>query len=226
MGVLVAVLIHREVHRLHRMRRSTLAAARFLEEEKGLYPVMVTLTYAPSATWERRQVAGFLKTCREWSRRLGFKFRYVWVMELTQRGVPHYHVLTWLPRGITLPKPDKRGWWRYGMTRVEKARNAIGYLVKYVSKGCALGSLPKGARLCGAGGLAKADREKKTWSLLPRWVRQMWPSEDRPARAKGGGFLNRATGEVQPSPWQVVLFGPKWAWVEIEQREVLLGIRQ
>lgn len=220
----MAVIVDRAQHRLGRMRQSVLTAAGFLEAREGR-GIMVTLTYAPSAAWARCQIALFLKNVREWCRARSVRFRYVWVMELTKLGRPHYHVLIWLPRGLTLPKPDKRGWWPHGMTKIEWARNAIAYLVKYVSKGSLLQRFPKGARICGCGGLDATQRQKKSWSLMPAWVRNLWPAEDRPTRAKGGGFVNRETGEWQPSPWAVVLFGPRWVWTELERVSVLVERR-
>ena len=65
----------------------------------------------------------------------GIFIHYVWVLELTKRGRPHYHVLFWLPRGISMPKADKQGWWRHGMTNTVPARSPVGYLCKYTSKG-------------------------------------------------------------------------------------------
>ena len=63
---------------------------------------------------------------------------------------------------------------------------------------------------------------KKSYALLPRWVREVFDLEDTPKRAPGGGFLSRVTGEWLPSPWRVVLHGPKWAWVEVERIDALL----
>ena len=58
---------------------------------------------------------------------------YVWVLELTKRGRPHYHVLFWLPKGVSMPKADKQGWWKHGMTR-SGGHSPVGYLCKYTSK--------------------------------------------------------------------------------------------
>jgi Protein of unknown function (DUF3296). len=40
--------------------------------------------------------------------RRGHKLPYVWVAELQKRGALHYHVLLWLPRGLTLPNPTSK----------------------------------------------------------------------------------------------------------------------
>ena len=51
----------------------------------------------------------FKKCVREWARRKDIFIHYVWVLELTKRGRPHYHVLFWLPKGVSMPKADKQG---------------------------------------------------------------------------------------------------------------------
>ena len=96
---------------------------------------MVTLTYRDDVDWSPRQVSNYLKCVREWARRKGIFIHYVWVLELTKRGRPHYHVLFWLPKGVSMPKADKQGWWKHGMTRSEWAYSPVGYLCKYTSKG-------------------------------------------------------------------------------------------
>jgi hypothetical protein len=207
--------------RLRRMRRSVLTGSRLLLE--GLQhggnrfrAALLTLTYRPGVGWSPRHVSAILACIREYLRRRGLTFRYVWVMELTQAGIPHYHLLIFLPRGLTLPKPDKRGWWPHGLTRIEWARNAVGYLAKYASKGQE-GAFPKGARLHSSGGLDKAQRVIRSWWMLPAWVRELWGSEHRPMRAKGGGFVSRLTGEHFPSPWRIVSRAKDWRWVELAQ---------
>lgn len=155
---------------------------------------MITLTYRPDVTWRPEHVSAALKI---WRREVGpWPLRYVWVMELTKRGVPHYHVLVWLPPGVRLEKPDQSGAWPHGWSRIEAARNAVGYLVKYASKGTAEGqSIPRGARLFGVGGLDAARRLRRAWKMLPRYMRQECSPEDRVRRARGGGWISAATGQ-------------------------------
>jgi hypothetical protein len=157
-----------------------------------------------------------LACIREYLRRRDLPFRYVWVMELTQAGIPHYHAVIFLPFGRSLPKPDKQGWWPHGMTRIEWARNAVGYLAKYASKGQG-GDFPKGARLYSSGGLDNAQRSIRSWWMLPGWIRELWGSEHRPRKAKGGGFLSRLTGEHLPSPWRMVGRADNWKWIELSR---------
>ena len=216
------VTVFRHEARLKRMRRSVITSARLMEEDgqRGGFrwkTAMLTLTYRPDVEWDRGHVTGCLKAIRDYLRRRGHRFRYVWVLENTKAGKPHYHVLIWLPRGITLPKPDKRGWWPHGWTRIEWARNPVGYLAKYASKGDGGHAFPKGARLCGSGGLSLRARLERAWWMAPQWVKDRFSVEDRPVRAPGGGWMSRVTGEHLPSPWRLVRAGPGWLWAQFEQ---------
>lgn len=194
------------VRRLSRMKRGVQTAAQIIEafNDGGRYrAAFVTLTYRPDATYRKRQVADFLKCVRRWCQRRGYACRYVWVMELTKRGVPHYHVMIWIPRGERLPKPDRAGWWPYGATQIQWARSPVGYLVKYASKGDSGCALPRGARLFGCGGLTAHERQTKSWRLLPLYVRREFERDDKPMRAKGGGWLSPVTGAWLPA-WRLI----------------------
>lgn len=117
-------------------------------------------------------------------------------------------ILLWLPKGVTLPKPDKQGWWPWGHTRIEWARRPVGYLVKYASKGRDGLGFPKGARIHGCSGLDRERRSERAWCLSPGWVRDLWPEwQVEPRRAKGGGWVAKASGEWVPSPYGVVFAG-------------------
>lgn len=189
-GVLTAARLHTE--------QATKGGARYL-------PVMLTLTYADSGQWNPRHIADLMKHVRQWMTRRGALCRYAWVMELTKAGRPHYHVMFWLPKGLSLPKPDKRGWWRHGSTRVERARNAVGYMAKYCSKGAdSPFSFPEGARIHGCGGLDESARNERSWWLCPAWVRERWPDPAyRPRVSEGGGWYSLETGDWAPSPYRV-----------------------
>lgn len=181
--------IDAQASRLRRMRTGVLTWARCVSEwtpttGRRWWCAMVTLTYGPRATWEARHISQTLACLGEWARRhkrlRGLRLPYTWVLELTQAGVPHYHLLVWLPVGTQLPKFDRRGWWRHGHTRVEAARNAVGYIAKYASKGVALtllGEVPRGARLSGRGGLPRQCMQAREarWWRLPGWLRERFP---------------------------------------------------
>jgi len=124
---------------------------------------------------------------------------------MQKRGAIHYHVVVWLPKGLTLPKPDKQGWWRHGMTNIEWARRAVGYVAKYASKGQDIrgDQLPAGARIHGCGGHEVEERQERSWWALPGWLRELWGMEHSAKRCSGG-WVSRLTGEVVRSPWRLV----------------------
>ena len=164
---------------------------------------MVTLTYRDDVDWSPRQVSNYLKCVREWARRKGIFIHYVWVLELTKRGRPHYHVLFWLPRGISMPKADKQGWWRHGMTNTVPARSPVGYLCKYTSKGIdfdSWGKLPRGGRLYGHGGYTPSMRITRAWLIAPSWVRELIDQCDG-VRKVGCYWVNRVSGMAIRSPF-------------------------
>lgn len=196
--------------RLKRLKQGVITGARLHTEEttRGgfrVYGVMLTLTYREGLPWEPRHIADLMKHIRQWMNRRGVPARYVWAMELHKSGLPHYHVVLWLPKGISLPKPDKRGWWPHGSTRIEKAKNAVGYIAKYASKGDTGRAFPEGARIHACGGLDMPGRLERSWWLCPAWVRQRWPSPAySPRPFKGGGWFSPETGEWEDSPFVVV----------------------
>jgi hypothetical protein len=216
----------RKMSRLKRMKKSVLTAARLHDEamkakKVRFRAVMITLTYKPKTGWKSEHMSTFIRHCRQYCKRRGFTFRYVWVAELQEKRLiryncsveeaVHYHILVWLPKGITFPKPDKQGWWPHGMTKLEWVRkSAVGYVAKYASKGQGgRFEFPKGCRICGSGGLNEAARSERAWWMLPRWVRDYWGMEEKPRRFSGGGFVSLITGEWKPSPWLVEIIEGK-----------------
>lgn len=145
----------------------------------GFRRLFVTLTYAANSKGNKRDVSECIQRFREWAGRMGTRVRYVWVAEVQKRGALHYHLLLWLPRHLHLPKLDRRGWWRHGMTKVETARNPVGYLVKYASKCRAedLAKLRKGTRLYGYGGGWPAAREMLRDKLRGHWITKVRQAE-------------------------------------------------
>lgn len=202
--------------RLKRMKRGVITSARLHQQSmpSGWKACMVTLTYAPASLWAADQISAFLRHARQWLKRRSVAFRYVWVHESTKSGLPHYHVVFWLPKRVRLPKPDRAGWWPWGLTRIELARNSVGYLAKYASKGDSDTPPPKGARIHGQGGLPEAARLERAWWLSPAYIRDRCLPADRPQRAPGGGWLLKASGEWFPAAYRLVSFGA--GYVEIE----------
>lgn len=194
--------------RLRRLRRSVITAARMHEFEllgQRWKPAMVTLTYRQVGAWHPRHISDLLGRIRVWMRRRSIPLRYVWVAELQQRGALHYHAVLWLPRGFTLPKPDKQGWWPHGSTRIEWARQPAAYLAKYASKlDSKVGiGFPPGARLHGRGGLAEFGRSVAQWFNLPQWAKEVCDLAGRAVRVKGIGLVDRESGVCLPSPWRL-----------------------
>jgi hypothetical protein len=192
--------------RLSKMRRRTLTRSRVqVEEAAALWPNhlvdFVTLTYAPGDEWSPRHIAECAQRYRDQAARDDVPFRYEWVAELqlkrmkrrgeSSRECLHYHMLVWRPNGYEFPKPDSRGWWSHGMSNVEVARNPVGYLSKYASKGTEGESLPPRVRISGGGGLSEIGRREVAWWLLPRYVREAFPIVGAKVRREvGGGWLN------------------------------------
>lgn len=194
--------------RLRRMSRAVLTASRMHEYElsgRRFKPAMLTLTYREVGAWHRHHISALLRHIRQWMKRRGHRLRYVWVAELQQRGALHYHVLLWLPRGVTLPKPDKQRWWTHGSTKIEWARKPAGYLAKYASKlDSKVGiGFPPGARLHGCGGLEQFGASVAAWFRLPKWAREVCDLAGRAVRVKGTGLVDRESGVCLPSPWRL-----------------------
>ncbi|RJG00957.1 rolling circle replication-associated protein [Noviherbaspirillum sedimenti] len=173
--------------------------------KKHFNVVMVTLTYERD-TWEDTHMAGYISCVRMWmKRRTGQPLRYIWVAEMQKRGVIHYHALFFMPKGITMPKADKQGWWKHGSTKTERAAAPVRYVMKYASKFDSKNGFPKGARTYGVGGLDQTACNSRRWFNLPAFIKARASISDKWERAVGGGWLERATGKVWPSEWGVCL---------------------
>ncbi len=200
----VKIKLDPHASRVTRLRSALLTGARLHCEQRSKWRVaMLTLTYRPDVEWFAFQISDCLRLIRQYLARKGVEFRYIWVQEHTKRGMPHYHVLIWLPLGLSLPKPDKRGWWPHGMTKIEWARNAVGYIAKYASKADSLHPFATGARIYGVGGLTGSALIKWRWWRLPGWLRDIAASTDLFVRHVGGGFVSRVSGEIIFSPFIV-----------------------
>jgi len=197
-----AIALDVALMRKKRLRRSVLNATNALEAQlpKNMRykKAMLTLTYGDDIEWNPRHITGLIKCIREYLRRKGHNFYYVWVLENTKAGRPHYHILMWLPKGVTLPKPDKRGWWKQGHTKIEWVRkNAAAYIAKYCSKATDSQGFPKGAHLHGCGGLSECQRLLRSFWNIPQYVREHFGFNPflRIVRAVGGGWVSNTTGE-------------------------------
>lgn len=213
--------------RAQRLKKSVITGARLHDQEaqkgstRGAW-YMLTTTYASGRRASPRDVSELLKRIRGYFNRAagradryrGSRFRYLWVLELTKSLRPHYHVLLWIPRGIFIPHVDRSGWWPHGLTKFEKARNAVGYLAKYASKFCgaAAEALPKGFRTHAVGGLSDESKRELRWWKAPSEAREfLGPLAD--IRKALGGYADKLSGVFWPSPWRVLfLNGRTFAW--------------
>ena len=213
-----AIEIDQHEMRLRRLKKNVITSARLHERDlrgSEYHCLFITLTYRshkqdwwnPLAGWEPKQITSYINAVKLWYKRRGYACRYVWVLELTKKGRPHYHVMFWHPKKLSMPKADKRGWWPHGMTNTQKARNAVGYLAKYASKGGDFHLLPRGGRIYGIGGHSAGARVERAWWNLPVGVRRWGFPADRWRRAPGGGWVCRASGEWRASLWSVLLHG-------------------
>lgn len=209
-----------KVLRIKRLRRTIRNAAnahtKELQDAGVKYTAhFLTLTYAPGVDWSPRHISALIKSYRQYFADKDIKLRYVWVGEIQERRVSntgehgvHYHVVFWLPKGIAVPKSDKRGWWPHGMTNTQKARNPTAYIMKYATKGTKC-KFPKGFRTHGSGGLSKDSRLSVAWWNIPKYVRDtLGDFSARICRASGGGWVSRLTGEWIPSLYKIISFSP------------------
>jgi len=200
--------------RMQRVRRGLLSAAAVIEEQLQSHGVryraaMVTTTYRNGVSWSPLHLTVSLRALKEWARRRGIWVKYVWRLEFTQRGVPHYHVLVWLPRGRTMPLWDKRGWWPHGMTNAQWAQRPVGYMAKYAAKGADWPpgtAATRGARWFGAGGLGAEGRLRALWRCAPRWLRDCWP-QGEPLKRLASSWWRLGTFCELRSPWAAELVG-------------------
>lgn len=194
-----------QAKRVNRMRKLVIAASRAIQTDlqRGGFRfrcAMITLTYRPEEQWQPKQIARLMACYRSWLKRRGVPLQGVWVLELTKRGKPHYHLLLWLPKGLTPPKPDKQGWWPHGMTNCTWARSPVGYAAKYASKDeTKSGPMPKGARMFGVYGV---PLHLGHWRA-PGWMQKLSKPGDKVNCRKGGWWVNHSSGWGFRSPWQM-----------------------
>jgi len=212
--------LNEERRRFGRMRRKLLTAARLMVDTwRGSRArwVMVTLTYADGVLFEPKHISRFVDRVRKYLAKHGQPCRYVWALEATQRGRPHYHCLFQLSYRVELPKPDQAGWWVHGHTKIEVAKRAVGYVAKYASK-AGSGIWWKGARCFGMSGLSEGARAVLSFWSAPRWVRVAFGFCDDagslpetevhlPVRRVRGGFVWEQTGEFAECPFVVKFAG-------------------
>jgi hypothetical protein len=211
-GVLAGIVVCKDEARFTRLQKNIGIAAKLhmLDLPRKANVCMVTCTYRDGNDWRPYHVTVYLKAVREWfKRKTGKLLQYVWVAETQERGAIHYHAIFWLPRGLTMPKADKRGWWSHGMTNTLRATKPVGYLMSYAKKLASKKGIPHGARIYGVGGLPLASRCIRRWINWPSFVQARAAVTDVFAPAPGGGWCDRATGEWWPSEYGLAYSTPR-----------------
>jgi len=207
MSEAVAIRELNRERRIRRMRRVVIASADATRALRGfrVKGILVTLTYRDSSPWRSEDVTRYVNCVRQWLRRRGVRCRYQWVLELTKRGRPHYHVLFWVPQGTKLPKPDSSGQWVNGLSNIAAARRPVGYLVKYATKGGLDGELlPRGARLFGCGAAEDCVRLARHRAGLPAWLNEAASPCSRVVRVVRVGWVEADTGAIHRTPYEVL----------------------
>ena len=205
----------------YRDKKNSLLYAQSVRSKGTYYPVFITLTYRDQDLWDAKDISKLVDVYRkDWIQRLGRDadhFRYVWVAEMQKRGVIHYHLVLWCPRGKSLKKPDSSGIWTKGMSNIVGVKKGvIGYLSKYLSKGSQPAEFngkkvyfPKGARIFGMGGLSVATKRKIAYQKLPRFVRAMFDHADGRIHKVLGGYRQGTTEIVSNYTFQVIKMNPE-----------------
>jgi len=167
--------------RLDKLRKKLQAwslACAGLWSTKGVKKCMVTLTYdtkgllVPASEWSPKHVSVFIDRLKK---RKGLTvLAYSWVVELQERGVPHYHIVI-IYQGV-VPYPDKSGLWRYGLSNVKFRLRSPYYLIRYTGKEKQknFSLLPSGSRA-----YAVSISDKYTYNimkslLLPEVIRERY----------------------------------------------------
>ena len=166
----------------------------------------ITVTYRPEETWDAGDVRTLVKHYRQWAARRGVRLGIVWVAEThgggRNHGQIHYHLVIFVPRGLTPPMPDKQGWWRKGMSNCKWSYRPVGYMAKYASKGLSGPPMPRGARLWGVSGLGVSIRARLALALAPKWLRDFCQPDEIVKRIAHGWWRNCTTGWEYRTPWE------------------------
>jgi hypothetical protein len=93
------------------------------------------------------------------------------------------------------------------MTRIEWAKNAVGYLAKYASKFTAsvAAHLPAGFRTHGIGGHNDESKRELRWWKAPKSAQAVFGASADIRKALGG-YYDKLTGEFWSSPWRVLFY--------------------
>lgn len=203
----------RDKTRIKRLRRAVWSSGHLhsIADHGHRPPVahFVTLTYVGVHDWRADHISDATEQYRRHCARLGVPCRYLWVAELQMRGAVHYHLVAWLPLGVRMPHWDRirthkgreiKPFWSHGMTNTQVAKNAIGYLMKYLSKVGSKTRFPPHLRLYGCGGLDAQARSVRRWYNLPQWAKNEYGVGD--LKRQGSKLVHVASGELLSPMYQ------------------------
>lgn len=196
--------------RYSRMRKGIshgvqIANAQYARRDAVYDQWLITLTYRDKYGWQARNISQFNKLLRSWASRRGIRIIGFWVMELQQRGAPHYHILLFIPTEYTPPRPDYNRRWVHGYSRQRRVTDGMPYLLKSVSKiRSGRHAMPRNARLFGIFGLNADGRNRLRHARLPEWLQTLAEVDDRIVRQGDGFWVNWTKGAVYRSPWRFV----------------------
>ncbi len=226
-------LMNQSMRRVKRMRRTIDDSATRLHFEADMEAcdtgrryyraVFLTLTYRDGDDWEPGHIGGLTRSLRKWMERHSERLRMAWVAETQARGAIHYHAVLFVPRHLRMPCPDRCGWWPWGMSKVETARNPVGYLTKYASKATEDDArrFPRGARMHGVAGLSAVSKRHRRLAVGSKWVRKAF-AESLGSLANAdvvkvrGGYLDRTSGLLVESPWCVEIDSAGGVWTVLK----------
>jgi len=161
---------------------------------------LVTLTYKPGQTPDKKQWTDARLRFRKWYKRVHcteVEPKILWVRELTKKGVLHYHAVV---NGLYPGKWDKTGVWPHGMSQTKLGRGdtCTAYLLKYASKiDSKLTGEFRNWRMYGFTGLSQYERRSISYQLLPEWIRTTYKLSD--IRSPSARVLNN--GQRLQSGW-------------------------
>ncbi len=93
--------------------------------------IFVTLTYVNDEKLNDANIRSYIKLIRE---RLKDKLiSYAWVCENQKRGIPHYHIMFIVKKGVKIDKPDNKDW-KGGSSNIQKVIKGVWYLISYCKK--------------------------------------------------------------------------------------------
>lgn len=150
--------------------------------KQGWEAIAICLTYRDLDEWGKgsKALSKYMNAVRMYVKRVyGVHFYYCWVREMQKRGVPHYHILLIVPRGVRVPKPDE-SYWPHGFSNVKLLkfktwRGIERYLVKYLEKEMERGEEGEFLRYSHVFGVSLLFKTDVWWSYVDfhRYLRKL-----------------------------------------------------